>query len=106
MGVSDFDHSPYYHLSSSHKFLLVPYFYPSNIVVGISTSQEDYLKFLFELNDEFVTVPSFGVIPSQTALRGLFGGGVPGLDVDPTKVHIWIIIPYIYFGFSRGDNSG
>ncbi|XP_071953344.1 peroxisomal multifunctional enzyme type 2-like [Antedon mediterranea] len=55
--------------------------------VGVSTSQTDHLKFLFELNDEFCVLPSYGVIPAQIASMGLFGSSIPGLeDIDVTKI--------------------
>uniref|UniRef100_A0A8C8R943 Peroxisomal multifunctional enzyme type 2 n=1 Tax=Pelusios castaneus TaxID=367368 RepID=A0A8C8R943_9SAUR len=54
--------------------------------VGMSTKDPDHLKFLFEGNEEFCCLPSFGVIPAQAAM--LDGGlsSVPGLDIDFTKV--------------------
>ena len=39
------------------------------------------------MNDEFCTLPTYGVIPAQDGLMGLFAGGVPGLDgIDVTRV--------------------
>ena len=61
-------------------------------VVGASTTQPDYLKFLFEMNEAFCTLPSFGVIPSFGGMMGLFSGSVPGLDgVDVTRVSIYSV---------------
>ena len=58
-------------------------------LVGASTTQPDYLKFLFEMNESFCTLPSFGVIPSFGGLMGLASGSVPGLDgIDVTRVSI------------------
>jgi 3-hydroxyacyl-CoA dehydrogenase/3a,7a,12a-trihydroxy-5b-cholest-24-enoyl-CoA hydratase len=53
-------------------------------VVGVSTDQEDHLKFLFENSEDFSVIPSFGVIPAF----GMMGssGSVPGLEIDPTMV--------------------
>lgn len=53
--------------------------------VGVSTQQPDHLKFLFELNEDFCVLPSFGVIPAFPALGGLTS--VPGLEtIDVTKI--------------------
>ena len=54
----------------------------------MSTKEDDYLKFLFEMSEDFSVIPSFGVIPSFSAMTSSFSGGVPGLNVDPTKVCI------------------
>ncbi|XP_006034004.1 peroxisomal multifunctional enzyme type 2 [Alligator sinensis] len=54
--------------------------------VGMSTKDPDHLKFLFEGNEEFCCLPSFGVIPAQASM--LDGGltSVPGLNIDFTKL--------------------
>ncbi|CAG5125521.1 unnamed protein product [Candidula unifasciata] len=54
--------------------------------VGVSTVQSDYLKFLFELSEEFTVLPTFGVIPAFTCLFELTLKGLPGFKIDPTKV--------------------
>ncbi|CAG2234776.1 HSD17B4 [Mytilus edulis] len=54
--------------------------------IGVSTQQEDYLKFLFELSDDFCVIPSFAVVPAFSAMGDGLIGGVPGLNVDPTKI--------------------
>ncbi|XP_042304608.1 peroxisomal multifunctional enzyme type 2 isoform X2 [Sceloporus undulatus] len=54
--------------------------------VGMSTKDPDHLKFLFEGNEEFCCLPSFGVIPAQASM---FEGGltnIPGLSFDFTKM--------------------
>ncbi|NXY04101.1 DHB4 enzyme, partial [Pteruthius melanotis] len=53
--------------------------------VGMSTKDPDHLKFLFEGNEEFCCLPSFGVIPAQTSM---FDGvpSLPGLNIDLAKV--------------------
>lgn len=53
--------------------------------VGMTTKDPDHLKFLFERNEEFSCLPSFGVIPAQA---GMFGSlaSVPGLNIDFTKL--------------------
>ncbi|XP_033124168.1 peroxisomal multifunctional enzyme type 2-like [Anneissia japonica] len=54
--------------------------------VGVSTQQEDHLKFLFELNENFCVLPSYGVIPAQV-IMDLIGSSIPGLeDIDVTKI--------------------
>lgn len=54
--------------------------------VGMSTKEDDHLKFLFEMSEDFSVIPSFGVIPSFPAMTNSFSGGIPGLNVDPTKI--------------------
>ena len=54
--------------------------------VGYTTKDEDYLKFLFEGSPDFCVVPSFAAIAAQSASTGMFTGGIPGLNIDPTKV--------------------
>lgn len=53
--------------------------------VGMSTKDPDHLKFLFEGNEEFCCLLSFGVIPAQTSM---FDGvpSLPGLNIDLAKV--------------------
>ncbi|NWT19941.1 DHB4 enzyme, partial [Vireo altiloquus] len=53
--------------------------------VGMSTKDPDHLKFLFEGNEEFCCLPSFGVIPAQTSM---FDGvpSLPGLNIDLAKL--------------------
>ena len=41
--------------------------------VGMSTKEDDYLKFLFEMSEDFSVIPSFGVIPSFSAMTSSFG---------------------------------
>nr|XP_054756416.1 peroxisomal multifunctional enzyme type 2-like [Lytechinus pictus] len=53
--------------------------------VGVSTTQPDYLKFLFELNEDFCVLPTFGVIPAFAGLSNLTS--VPGLQtIDVTRI--------------------
>ncbi|KAL8606478.1 hypothetical protein ACOMHN_015567 [Nucella lapillus] len=54
--------------------------------VGVSTQQEDYLKFLFEHTEDFSTLPTFGVIPAFSAMINSTGAGIQGFPIDPTKV--------------------
>jgi len=52
--------------------------------VGLSTKDEDHLKFLFEGSEDFSVLPSFGVIPPFQALSNLTQ--VEGLNFDLTKL--------------------
>ncbi|CAG2255325.1 HSD17B4 [Mytilus edulis] len=61
-------------------------FTKKKLYFGVSTQQEDYLKFLFELSDDFCVIPSFAVVPAFSAMGDGLIGGVPGLNVDPTKI--------------------
>ena len=54
--------------------------------VGVTSKQADHLKFLYEYSDEFCVLPSFGVIVAFDAGISIAGGGVPGLQIDPTQV--------------------
>ncbi len=79
----------------------VPVTLLDNFAVGVSTAQPDHLKFLFEMNEDFCVLPSYAVIPSMMALRGLFGGQVPGLSVDPTKVPVVLLFSVWFLGRAR-----
>ncbi|PIK36547.1 putative peroxisomal multifunctional enzyme type 2 [Apostichopus japonicus] len=58
-----------------------------NLGVGVSTQQSDYLKFLFELNQDFCVLPTFGVIPAFSALQSLLSGDVPGMNsINPARI--------------------
>ncbi|XP_043103140.1 peroxisomal multifunctional enzyme type 2 [Puntigrus tetrazona] len=52
--------------------------------VGMSTRESDHLRFLYEGHQDFSCLPTFGVIPAQSAMMGL--GSVPGLDIDFTRL--------------------
>ena len=53
--------------------------------VGISTKHEDFLKFLFEYNEDFCALPTFAVLPVLDAITvGMMDA--EGLGIDPTKV--------------------
>ncbi|XP_064412486.1 peroxisomal multifunctional enzyme type 2 isoform X1 [Latimeria chalumnae] len=54
--------------------------------VGMSTSDPDHLKFLFEGNEEFCCLPTFGVIPPQAAIMDGALASVPGLNMDLTRL--------------------
>ncbi|XP_043567448.1 peroxisomal multifunctional enzyme type 2 [Chiloscyllium plagiosum] len=53
--------------------------------VGMTTKDPDHLKFLFERNEEFSCLPTFGVIPAQGFMNGALAS-IPGLNIDFTKV--------------------
>jgi len=53
--------------------------------VGYSTEHKDFLKFLFEMNEDFCTLPTYGAIIGQTGLSGLVGGNLP-VTIDPTQL--------------------
>jgi 3-hydroxyacyl-CoA dehydrogenase/3a,7a,12a-trihydroxy-5b-cholest-24-enoyl-CoA hydratase len=55
-----------------------------NLGVGVSTQQEDHLKFLFEMHDEFCVLPTYMVIPSMTNMAGL--SSVQGLEINPMMI--------------------
>ncbi|XP_072925311.1 peroxisomal multifunctional enzyme type 2 [Hemitrygon akajei] len=53
--------------------------------VGMTTKDPDHLKFLYERDEGFSCLPTFGVIPAQdSVIDGL--GSLPGLNIDFTKV--------------------
>nr|XP_039261996.1 peroxisomal multifunctional enzyme type 2-like [Styela clava] len=52
--------------------------------IGASTTQEDHLKFLFEMNDDFCVLPTFAVVPAFTSMVGITN--VPGLSINPAKI--------------------
>ncbi|KAI8518936.1 SCP2 sterol-binding domain-containing protein 1 [Branchiostoma belcheri] len=52
---------------------------------GMSTQEPDHLKFLFELHEDFCTLPTYGVITAFNSSGGAFRGN-PGLKIDFTKV--------------------
>ncbi|XP_076465925.1 peroxisomal multifunctional enzyme type 2-like isoform X2 [Babylonia areolata] len=54
--------------------------------VGVSTQQDDHLRFLFEHSEDFTTLPTFAVIPAFKALSSSLAIGIPGFPIDLTKV--------------------
>jgi 3-hydroxyacyl-CoA dehydrogenase/3a,7a,12a-trihydroxy-5b-cholest-24-enoyl-CoA hydratase len=54
--------------------------------VGVSTTDEKSLRFLFEGHDQFAALPTFGVIPAFGGLEALLTGQVPGLEIDLARV--------------------
>jgi len=57
-----------------------------SLAVGVSTRDRDGLRFLYEDHENFAPLPTFAVIPAFSGLDGLVTGGVPGLDIDLSKV--------------------
>ncbi|XP_043915273.1 peroxisomal multifunctional enzyme type 2 [Protopterus annectens] len=53
--------------------------------VGVSTKQLDHLKFLYEGNEEFSCLPTFGVIPGQACLQGVLSS-LPGFEMDLARL--------------------
>ncbi|XP_072137553.1 peroxisomal multifunctional enzyme type 2 isoform X2 [Mobula birostris] len=53
--------------------------------VGMTTKDPDHLKFLYEGNEEFCCLPTFGIIPAQGSVFDGFGS-LPGLNIDFTKM--------------------
>uniref|UniRef100_A0A8C5H2L7 Hydroxysteroid (17-beta) dehydrogenase 4 n=1 Tax=Gouania willdenowi TaxID=441366 RepID=A0A8C5H2L7_GOUWI len=54
--------------------------------VGMSTKDPDHLRFLYEGDQDFSCLPTFGVIPSQSVLMDGGLSSVPGLNIDLTQV--------------------
>lgn len=55
--------------------------------VGVSTREDDGLKFLYENHDEFSVVPSFAVIPALDAVGNLImSGNIGGIEAHPAMV--------------------
>jgi len=55
------------------------------LLVGVSTHQEDHLKFLFEGHSDFCVLPTYAVIAAFTATAAI------SLPIDPTMV---LLTPY------------
>jgi 3-hydroxyacyl-CoA dehydrogenase/3a,7a,12a-trihydroxy-5b-cholest-24-enoyl-CoA hydratase len=55
--------------------------------VGVSTQQQDHLKFLFEGSDDFSVLPTYAVIPAMGAPGGaMMSGQIKGLQVNPAMI--------------------
>ncbi|KAG0718765.1 Peroxisomal multifunctional enzyme type 2 [Chionoecetes opilio] len=55
--------------------------------VGVSTKDEDALKFLYENDEAFGPLPTFCIVPSQAAMMdGSLWANIPGWKVDLTKL--------------------
>ena len=58
------------------------------VAVGCSTADEGGLRFIYENDEHFAPLPTFGVLLAQEALgqSGFLTGGMPGFNIDLTKV--------------------
>ncbi|KAJ7994354.1 hypothetical protein DPEC_G00264990 [Dallia pectoralis] len=54
--------------------------------VGMSTKDDDHLKFLYEGHEDFSCLPTFGVIPSMGSLMDGGLASLPGLEIDFTRL--------------------
>lgn len=55
--------------------------------VGVSTQEDDGLKFLYENHDKFSVIPSFAVIPALDAVTNLvLSGNIGGIEAHPAMV--------------------
>ena len=57
-----------------------------NLAVGASTTQQAGLRYLYEDEEGFCPLPTFGVIPALSGTGGLVTGSVPGLNIDLQNV--------------------
>lgn len=57
-----------------------------NLGLGASTLDKDGLRYLYEGDDNFGPLPTFGVIPGFAGMTGLVTGEVEGLEIDLTRV--------------------
>lgn len=53
---------------------------------GCSTTQDDHLRFLFELSEDFCVLPTFSVLVAFTGCDLNLSKETTGIDIDPTKV--------------------
>ena len=57
------------------------------VSVGVSTKDEDALKFLYENSEDFSPLPTFCIVPSQFVMMGgALWTNIRGWSVDLTKV--------------------
>nr|XP_045609477.1 peroxisomal multifunctional enzyme type 2-like isoform X1 [Procambarus clarkii] len=55
--------------------------------VGVSTKDENSLQYLYENSEDFMPLPTFGIVPSQaSAMGGDLFSNIPGWSVDLTKL--------------------
>ena len=54
--------------------------------VGVSTSDSNGLRYLYENDENFSALPTFGVIPAMSGLEDLVSGNIPGLDFHLANV--------------------
>ena len=70
-------------------------FFFSNVIVGASTGDKDGLRFLYEGDENFGPIPTYGVLLAQEALTqsNIMTGGMPGFQIDLSKVFKFLILP-------------
>jgi 3-hydroxyacyl-CoA dehydrogenase/3a,7a,12a-trihydroxy-5b-cholest-24-enoyl-CoA hydratase len=56
------------------------------ISLGVTVEETDNLRFLYENNEPFSVIPTFGTIISQKAMREVLVGRIPGLKVDLVRL--------------------
>ncbi len=73
--------------------------------VGVSTEDRDGLKYLYEGHPEFSVLPSFGVLPALSSCFEYMQQGVPGIQIDLTRVSefIYLIVFGIIMSFVLGS---
>jgi 3-hydroxyacyl-CoA dehydrogenase/3a,7a,12a-trihydroxy-5b-cholest-24-enoyl-CoA hydratase len=54
--------------------------------LGVSTQDQNGLRYLYEGHEQFAVLPTFGVIPAFGGLEALVTGRVPGLELDLSRV--------------------
>ncbi|XP_071540167.1 peroxisomal multifunctional enzyme type 2 isoform X2 [Panulirus ornatus] len=55
--------------------------------VGVSTEDENDLKFIYENSEDFSPLPTFGIVPSQASMMdGRLWSNIPGWSPDLTKL--------------------
>lgn len=54
--------------------------------VGVSTKDKHGLRYLYENDEMFSALPTFGVIPAMSGLEDLVSGNIPGLDFHLANV--------------------
>lgn len=58
-------------------------------LVGASTGDKDGLRFLYEGDEKFSPIPTYGVLLAQEVLTesNVITGGLPGFTIDLSKVN-------------------
>ena len=59
-------------------------------LVGVSTTQPDHLKFVYENHEDFSVLPTFIVWKAMAASAGVYSEE-HGLPIDPTMVGLFLI---------------
>lgn len=72
---------PFTYTYSSRDVIL----YALGVGATLSPDNQAELKFLYEADENFSVIPTFGVIPAQQAISDLFGG-VPNLKINPAML--------------------